>query len=116
MGPAVTAGHDKYEEESPARAVLSLPWRRRPALFWRLLTDHRVPLPAKLVLPSVGLYLLMPLDLIPDFIPILGHLDDLLVLALGLWLFLRLCPQDVFRGHIEELRAEAGITPPASPP
>ncbi len=95
------------EEESPARAVLRLPWRKRPALFWRLLRDARVPLPAKLVLPGVGLYLAMPLDPIPDFIPVIGYLDDLLVVMLGLWLFLRLCPPEVFAEHIERLADEA---------
>lgn len=90
--------------ESPTRAVLRLPWRKRPTLFWRLLRDGRVPLPAKLVLPGLGLYLLIPLDLIPDFIPIIGYLDDLLVLIVGLWLFLRLCPPEVFQEHIERLR------------
>ncbi|HEU4759303.1 MAG TPA: DUF1232 domain-containing protein [Dehalococcoidia bacterium] len=94
------------EEDSPARAVLGLPWRSRPALFWRLLRDGRVPLPAKLVLPGVALYLAMPLDPIPDFIPVIGYLDDLLVLMLGLWLFLRLCPAEVFQEHVERLRAE----------
>jgi len=97
--------------ESPARAVLRLPWRKRPRFFWRLLRDPRVPLPAKLVLPGIGLYLLMPIDLIPDFIPVLGYLDDLLVVILGLWLFLRLCPLEVFQEHIEELRAEASSSP-----
>jgi len=93
--------------ESPARALMRLPWRKRPLLFWRLLRDARVPLPARLVLPGVGLYLLMPLDLIPDFIPVIGYLDDLLVVVLGLWLFLRLCPRELFDEHIEELKVEA---------
>lgn len=92
--------------ETPAKALMRLPWRRRPVLFWRLFRDRRVPLPARLVLPGVGLYLLMPLDPIPDFIPVIGYLDDLLVVVLGLWLFLRLCPQEIFWEHISELRAE----------
>jgi len=92
--------------DSAARAVMRLPWRKRPALFWRLLRDPRVPLPAKLVLPAVGLYLVMPLDPIPDFIPVIGYLDDLLVVLLGLWLFLQLSPRDVFDEHVERLRNE----------
>ncbi len=92
------------ERQSAAKALMRLPWRRRPVLFWRLFRDRRVPLPAKLVLPLVGLYLLMPLDLIPDFIPVIGYLDDLLVVVLGFWLFLRLCPQEIFWEHVSELR------------
>src|SRR3990172_9554186 len=73
---------------------------------FRKVRDGRVPLPAKLVLPGVGLYLIMPLDLIPDFIPVIGYLDDLVVVVLGLWLFLRLSPPEIFREHVEALRAE----------
>ncbi len=92
--------------EGPAKAVMRLPFRQRFVLFWRLLRDGRVPLGAKLVLPAVGLYLLFPLDVIPDFVPVLGYLDDLLVVILGLWLFLRLCPRELFEEHIERIRGE----------
>ncbi len=94
-------------QESALKAVSRLPWRRRPALFWRLLRDRRVPLGAKLLLPGIGLYLLMPIDIIPDFVPVLGYLDDLLVVGLGLWLFLRLCPRDIFDEQLAGLLGEA---------
>lgn len=90
------------------KAFLKLPWRRRLALPWRLLRDPRVPLPAKAIVPLVFFYLAMPIDLVPDFIPVLGQLDDLLVMALGAWLFLRLCPYEVLAGHL------AGPGAPAS--
>ncbi len=83
---------------------MRVPWRRRPLLLWRLFRDPRVPLPARLLLPAIGLYLICPVDIIPDFIPVLGHLDDLLVIAAGLWLFLRLCPEPLFREHVDTLR------------
>jgi uncharacterized membrane protein YkvA (DUF1232 family) len=47
-----------------------------------LLTDRRVPVSAKLVLAAMAVYLASPLDLIPDVIPFVGLLDDLLVVAL----------------------------------
>jgi uncharacterized membrane protein YkvA (DUF1232 family) len=47
-----------------------------------LLTDRQVPLSAKLVLAAMAFYLASPLDLIPDMIPFVGLLDDLLVVAL----------------------------------
>jgi uncharacterized membrane protein YkvA (DUF1232 family) len=53
-------------------------------LFKRLLGDRRVPRTRKLMLVGVVGYLAFPLDLIPDFIPVLGHLDDALVVALAL--------------------------------
>ncbi|MBI2912477.1 MAG: hypothetical protein HYY03_00995, partial [Chloroflexi bacterium] len=39
--------------------------------------------------------------------PVIGYLDDLLVVILGLWLFLRLCPRELFQQHMERLAAEA---------
>ncbi|MBE9533187.1 MAG: DUF1232 domain-containing protein, partial [Proteobacteria bacterium] len=42
-------------------------------------------------------YILSPIDLIPDFIPVIGYLDDLLLLPLGIWLAIRLIPQDVWK-------------------
>jgi uncharacterized membrane protein YkvA (DUF1232 family) len=63
----------------------------------------RVPWPAKLFGALVLAYALSPIDLIPDFIPVLGYLDDLLLVPLGLWLTLKLIPQ----GVLAEVRAEA---------
>jgi uncharacterized membrane protein YkvA (DUF1232 family) len=67
-------------------------WRLIPdslVLFKRLLADDRVPWSSKLVLFAVVGYLAFPFDLIPDFIPVLGQLDDAVVIALGLRLVLR---------------------------
>lgn len=82
------------------KRVMRLPLRAKGRLAVHLLTDPRVPWYAKALLPGLLLYLAMPLDLIPDFIPILGQLDDLLVIAVGGWLFLRLCPKGVIEDHL----------------
>lgn len=58
--------------------------------------DPRVPWLAKLVIALVVGYALSPIDLIPDFIPVLGYLDDLLLLPLGIWLAVRLVPPAVW--------------------
>jgi uncharacterized membrane protein YkvA (DUF1232 family) len=89
------------------KRILALPWRAKFRLGRLLLADDRVPLRAKLVLPGVVAYLLMPLDIIPDFIPVLGQIDDLLLIAGGLWLFLRLSPADVVEEHVRALAANA---------
>ena len=57
--------------------------------------DERTPWYAKLVIALVVVYALSPIDLIPDFIPILGYVDDLILLPLGIWLVLRLIPADL---------------------
>lgn len=65
--------------------------------------DPRVPLLAKLVAGLVAAYALSPIDLIPDFIPVLGYLDDVILVPLGILLAVRLIPPAL----MEELRAEA---------
>jgi uncharacterized membrane protein YkvA (DUF1232 family) len=57
--------------------------------------DPRTPWPARLWLALVVGYALSPIDLIPDFIPVLGYLDDLLLLPLGIALAVRLIPAEV---------------------
>jgi len=61
--------------------------------------DPRTPLAAKLVMVLVLAYALSPIDLIPDFIPVLSYLDDLLLLPLGIALALRLVPPAVLAEH-----------------
>jgi len=58
--------------------------------------DPRVPWGAKVVLVLVVAYALSPIDLIPDFIPVLGLLDDLILLPLGIALAIRLMPKEVW--------------------
>jgi uncharacterized membrane protein YkvA (DUF1232 family) len=72
---------------------------RGAQLVWRLLLDPRVPGWTKLVPLVTLIYLLSPIDLVPDLLVGPGQLDDLGILLLGLWLFLRLVPQDVLRQH-----------------
>lgn len=67
--------------------------------------DPRTPWLAKLVVGLVVAYALSPIDLIPDFIPVLGYLDDLLLLPLGIWLAIRLLPAEV----LAECRARAAL-------
>ncbi|GIT19501.1 MAG: hypothetical protein CM1200mP39_23070 [Dehalococcoidia bacterium] len=64
-------------------------------LVWRLLRDRRVPLFTKIIPVIAFLYLAWPTDVIKDFIPILGHLDDLIVVSLLLLLFIAASPGQV---------------------
>ena len=54
--------------------------------------DSRTPLSAKLISVAVVAYALSPIDLIPDFVPIIGYLDDLIIVPLGIILAIRLIP------------------------
>jgi uncharacterized membrane protein YkvA (DUF1232 family) len=61
--------------------------------------DPRVPWYAKALGLAVAAYALSPIDLIPDFIPVLGYLDDLILVPLGIALVLKLIPADVLAEH-----------------
>lgn len=59
--------------------------------------DNRTPISARLIAGAVVAYVFSPIDLIPDFIPILGYLDDLILLPLGITLVIHLVPAEVFK-------------------
>jgi uncharacterized membrane protein YkvA (DUF1232 family) len=65
--------------------------------------DSRTPWYAKVMAGLVAAYALSPIDLIPDFIPVVGYLDDLFIVPLGIWIVVRLVPDDL----MQEFRAEA---------
>jgi uncharacterized membrane protein YkvA (DUF1232 family) len=67
--------------------------------------DPRVPWHAKALAAAVAGYALSPIDLIPDFIPVLGQLDDLIILPLGILLAIRLIPPQLMAEH----RAAAAV-------
>jgi uncharacterized membrane protein YkvA (DUF1232 family) len=66
--------------------------------------DPRVPWYAKALAACVLAYLLSPIDLIPDFIPVIGYLDDLIIVPAGLLLVIRLIPVEVMAEHRETAR------------
>ena len=61
--------------------------------------DPRVPWLAKTLAAAVAAYALSPIDLIPDFIPVLGHLDDLILVPLGIWLAIKMIPPELMAEH-----------------
>ena len=65
--------------------------------------DPRVPWYAKALAVAVAGYALSPIDLIPDFIPVIGYLDELIILPLGIWLVVSLIPDEI----MIEYRAKA---------
>ena len=67
--------------------------------LWLAGRDPRTPWYAKALAVAVAAYALSPLDLIPDFIPVLGLVDDLIIVPLGILLAVRLVPDDVMEEH-----------------
>jgi uncharacterized membrane protein YkvA (DUF1232 family) len=83
---------------------------REGRLLWRLMGDPRVATTMKLVLPVLAvLYVLSPVDLIPDVIPVLGQMDDLAILALAVKLFVSLAPPSVVAEHRVDIEHGARV-------
>jgi uncharacterized membrane protein YkvA (DUF1232 family) len=87
-----------------ARLVVRLPTYAR--IVWGMMRDPRTPLGLKAILAAALAYVVMPVDLIPDAIPILGQADDLTVLLLTLDLFIQNAPPEVRAEH--SVRARNG--------
>jgi uncharacterized membrane protein YkvA (DUF1232 family) len=87
------------------RRLLTLARRLRQelAVYRRVLKDPRTPRAAKVLLGAAIAYAASPIDLIPDFVPVVGHLDDLLIVPTLVWLAFRLIPREV----LEDCRRES---------
>ena len=96
--------------------------KRNPSLFerlridahaiWLAARDERTPWHARAFGLLIAAYALSPIDLIPDFIPILGLVDDAIIIPAGIWLFLKMLPKDLFEEH--RAAAEAAAERPQS--
>ena len=80
-------------------------------LAWRLMREPRVSLVAKVLPVLAVLYVLSPLDFIPDVVPVLGQLDDVGILILSVKLFLRVCPSAAASFHAEAITSGRRFTP-----
>src|SRR5258708_31858727 len=69
-----------------------------------------VPWHAKIIAMAVAGYALSPIDLIPDFIPVLGYVDDLIIVPLGVWAAISLIPTNVLAEH-RAIASEAAVRP-----
>lgn len=77
--------------------------KRDVVALWLAARDRRTPWYAKALALAVAAYALSPIDLIPDFVPVLGYLDDAVIVPLGILLTVMLIPGDL----MAEFRAEA---------
>ena len=86
-------------EDSEQRPSLARRTRIDAHAAWLAARDPRCPWYARAFGLFVTAYALSPIDLIPDFIPVLGLLDDALLIPLGLWLFVRMIPAGLIAEH-----------------
>jgi uncharacterized membrane protein YkvA (DUF1232 family) len=94
-GPGGRAGEARLNKlRGWARAL-----KRDAHAVWLCARDPRTPWAAKAVAFATAAYAFSPIDLIPDFIPVLGYLDDLILVPAGLWLAMRLIPPEILAEH-----------------
>jgi uncharacterized membrane protein YkvA (DUF1232 family) len=89
------------------KRIARLPLRSKLHLAWALYLDNRVPTRIRLIPPALVLYLALPIDFIPDFIPVLGQLDDVLIVVAGIALLFRFIGRDVLLEHVDTAEEEA---------
>jgi uncharacterized membrane protein YkvA (DUF1232 family) len=82
---------------------LFLKFKRELQLYRNILADSRTPRLSKVLLGSAVAYAVMPLDLIPDFIPVLGHLDDAIIIPVLVFLALKTIPRSLLEEHRQAL-------------
>ena len=78
-------------------AVKALPQVAK--LAWRVVRDDRIPMWIRGGLVGTAAYLVLPFDVIPDWIPVLGQMDDLLVMTIGVRMLLRRVPEPILHEH-----------------
>ncbi len=89
-----------------AQRVGALPTKQKAALAGSLWGDPRLPITTRALLAGLVLYTALPFDIIPDFIPVLGQIDDIVMLSVGTALIVRSMPESIFVEHLSRLEAE----------
>ena len=79
--------------------------------LWKLFRHPETPRAARWVAIAVIAYAVSPIDLIPDFIPVLGQLDDLILIPLGIALVVRMTPKPLWEALLQEARASPDPLP-----
>ncbi len=98
----------RLRSTEPYASVLALGIREKVRFFRLVVTDRRVPVIVKLIPFLVAAYLANPIDLIPDFVPVLGYLDDVGIVIGGLALIVKMTPADLVHSLIDLARANSG--------
>jgi uncharacterized membrane protein YkvA (DUF1232 family) len=93
----------RAEDRRLIKRIVRLPFGSKLALAWAMYRDERVPTGLRFIPPFLVLYLAMPIDIVPDFIPVLGQLDDVVILVVGVGLLFRFVGREVLEEHVAAL-------------
>lgn len=100
----------KFRRDARTRAVVeaarALSWEQRLSFVFGVVRDPRLPIRVRLAPFLLAAYLAAPIDFIPDFVPVLGQLDDLAVMGMLLRLVQRSMPPDLLQDHLRRVTTD----------
>ena len=96
----------RSDEMQLGKRIAKLAFFDKIALASALFRDRRIGISPRLIALGLVIYLAMPLDIIPDFVPVLGYLDDVLIAVIGAGLLLRSIPQHIIEEHVTRYEVE----------
>lgn len=90
----------RSDEKKLAKRIAKLSFRDKIALAGSLFRDERIPIAPRIIALALVLYIASPIDLLPDFIPVIGYFDDVLIVMVGAGLLLRSIPGNILEEHV----------------
>src|SRR5213592_2868972 len=102
----------RLDEKKLAKRIARLPFLDKISLAGSLVSDDRVPIAPRIIALALVLYIASPIDLIPDFIPLIGYVDDILIVIVGAGLLLRSIPRHILEEHVGRYEEKARQSKP----
>jgi uncharacterized membrane protein YkvA (DUF1232 family) len=90
----------RSDEKKLAKRIAELPFFDKISLAGSLFRDERIPIGPRIIALALVLYIASPIDLLPDFIPVIGYFDDVLIVLVGAGLLLRSIPRYIIEEHV----------------
>ncbi len=102
------------DEKKLGRRIAKLDFSDKLSLAGSLFTDPRIPIVSRIIAVALVVYLASPIDIIPDFIPFIGFLDDLLIVMIGAGFILRTIPRWLIEEHVKRFEFIEGESRPST--
>jgi uncharacterized membrane protein YkvA (DUF1232 family) len=97
----------RSDEKKLAKRIAKLPFFDKISLAGSLIRDDRIPIGPRVIALALVLYIASPIDLLPDFIPVIGYFDDVLIVLVGAGLLLRSIPRYIIEEHVARYEESA---------